>query len=64
MYGEWKYVRICDKLFFYFLEDLKEKLLWYRSCYKNIVYFGMLKRVKECYERYLEGLNEMRRSYL
>ena len=61
-YGERKYVRSRDKLSFYSLEDLKEKSSWHRSCYKNTVHSGMLKRAKERYERHLEGPNEMRRK--
>ena len=53
MYGERKYVRSRDKLSFYSLEDLKEKSSWHRSCYKNTVHSGMLKRAKEHYERHL-----------
>ena len=54
-YGDRKYVRSHDKLSFYSLKDLKEKSSWNRSCYKNTVHSGMLKRAKECYERHLEG---------
>ena len=61
-YGEQKYVRGRDKLSFYSLEDLKEKSSWHRSCYKNTVHSGTLKRAKERYERHLEGPNEMRRK--
>ena len=44
------------------LRDLKEKSSWHRSCYKNAVHSGMLKRAKERYERHLEGPNEMKRK--
>jgi hypothetical protein len=61
-YGEIKYVRSLNKLSFYSLNDLKEKSSWHRSCYKNTVHSGMLKRAKERYERQLEGPNETRRK--
>ena len=57
-YSERKYVRSHDKLSFYSLK----KSSWHRSCYKNTVHSGMLKRAKERYERHLEGPNEMRRK--
>lgn len=60
-YGERKYVRSRDKLF-YSLKDLKERSSWHRSCYKTTIHSGMLKRGKERYERHLEGQNEMRRK--
>ena len=61
-YGELKYVRSRDKLSSYSLNDLKERSSWHRSCYKNTVHYGMLKRAKERYERQLEGPNVMRRK--
>ena len=61
-YGELKYVRSRDKLSHYSLKDLKEKSSWHRSCYKNTVHSGMLKRAKERYERHLDGPNEKRRK--
>ena len=35
---------------------------WHRSCYKDAVHAGMLRRAKERYERQLEGPNESRRK--
>lgn len=61
-YGELKYVRSWGKLQSYSLESVKEKGSWHRSCYKNTVHFGMLKRAKERYERQLEGPDLTRRK--
>jgi len=61
-YGELKYVQSRDKLASFSLEDLKEQSSWHRSCYKNAVHSGMLKRAKERYERQLEGPNQARRK--
>ena len=35
---------------------------WHRSCYKDAVHAGMLRRARERYERQLEGPNESRRK--
>ena len=35
---------------------------WHRSCYKDAVHAGMLRRARERYERQLEGTNESRRK--
>ena len=66
---EWsKYSNLQDteawnKLRFTSVQELEDgRASWHRSCYKDAVHAGMLRRARECYERQLEGPNESRRK--
>ena len=62
-YGNLQYTEAWNKLRLTSVQELEaERELWHRSCYKDAVHAGMLKRPKERYERQLEGLNESRRK--
>ncbi|KXJ06972.1 hypothetical protein AC249_AIPGENE76 [Exaiptasia diaphana] len=64
-YGEVKYVRTWEQIRRYSLEKLKEaKASWHRTCYKNAVHSGMLKRAKTRYESRQEGPSAKRKSYV
>ena len=62
-YGNLQYTEAWNKLRFTSLQELKDgRASWHRSCYKDAVHAGMLKRARERYERELEGPNESRRK--
>ena len=62
-YGHLSYTEAWEKIRSFSAQELKEKnTTWHRSCYKDAVHTGMLKRAKERYERQLEGPNESRRK--
>ena len=62
-YGNLQYTEAWNKLRFTSLQKLKDGWAsWHRSCYKDAVHAGMLKRATERYERQLEGPNESRRK--
>ena len=51
------------KLRFTSVQELEDgRASWHRSCYKDAVHAGMLRRARERYERQLEGPNESRRK--
>lgn len=62
-YGEARYVRNWEQLRRYSLDKLKEaKASWHRTCYKNVVHSGKLKRAKARYESQLEGPSAAKRK--
>lgn len=62
-YGYLHYSEVWSKLQHTSLQELEEKpASWHRSCYKDAVHAGMLRRARERYERELEGPNESRRK--
>ena len=62
-YGDLCYSEAWSKLKSISLNDLQEKQAsWHRSCYRDAVHTGMLKRAKDRYERQLAGPNESRRK--
>jgi len=62
-YGNPQYTEAWNKLRFTSVRELEDgRASWHRSCYKDAVYAGMLKRARERYERQLEGPNESRRK--
>lgn len=62
-YGDLNYSESWSRLQRCTPEDLlANQASWHRSCYKNSVHTGMLKRAKERYERQLTGPNETRRK--
>ena len=62
-YGNLSYVEVWKKLQGTSLLELENKQAsWHRSCYKETVHNGMLKRAKQKYERQLAGPDESRRK--
>ena len=62
-YGNPQYTEAWNKLRFTSVRELEDgRASWHRSCYKDAVHAGMLKRARERYERQLEGPNESRRK--
>lgn len=62
-YGNFQYTEAWNKLRFTSVKELKDwQASWHRSCYKDAVHAGMLKRVRERYESQLKGPNESRRK--
>ena len=54
---------VWNKLKFTSVQELEDRRAsWHRSCYKDAVHAGMLRRAREKYERQLEGPNECRRK--
>lgn len=43
-------------------EECMEKVRWHQKCYQNTTHSGMLKRVKERFERVVAGPDESRRK--
>ena len=62
-YGNLQYKEAWNKLRLTSVEELEDgQASWHRSCYKDAVHAGMLRRARERYERQLEGPNESRRK--
>ncbi|CAH3043014.1 unnamed protein product [Porites lobata] len=62
-YGNLQYTEVWNKLRFTSVQELEDgRASWHRSCYKDAVHAGMLRRARERYERQLEGPNESRRK--
>lgn len=62
-YGNFTYSETWRKLRSFSPEELELKQAsWHRSCYKDAVHTGMLKRAKERYDRQLAGPSESRRK--
>ena len=62
-YGNPQYTEVWKKLRFTSVPELEVgRASWHRSCYKDAVHAGMLRRARERYERQLEGPNESRRK--
>ena len=60
-YGNLQYTEVWNKLRFTSVQELEDRRAsWHRSCYKDAVHAGMLRRARERYERQLEGPNESR----
>ena len=58
-----QYKEAWNKLRFTSVQELEDgRASWHRSCYKDAVHAGMLRRARERYERQLEGPNESRRK--
>ena len=61
-YGNLLYSEAWAKLQHTSLQELEKQASWHRSCYKDAVHAGMLRRARERYARQLEGPNESRRK--
>lgn len=62
-YGDFSYSKTWGKLRSISPRELEAKQAsWHRSCYKDAVHTGMLKRAKERYERQLACPSESRRK--
>lgn len=62
-YGNLQYTEVWNKLRFTSVQELEDgQASWHRSCYRDAVHAGMLRRARERYERQLEGPNESRRK--
>ena len=55
-YGKPQHTEVWKKLRFTSVQELEVgRASWHRSCYKDAVHAGMLRRARERYERQLEG---------
>ena len=62
-YGNLQYTEVWKKLRFTSVLEFEDgRASWQRSCCKDAVHAGMLRRARERYERQLEGPNESRRK--
>jgi len=60
-YGNLHYTEAWNKFRSTSVQELEDgRASWHRSCYKDAVHAGMIRRAKEKYERQLEGPNESR----